>query len=145
MDSLNQHGKVEAYEELISAYAQTSIVHRERAKEIGDAIHVRYALFCALQHAAELSQTSYSLWSGWSSTNTVDVVAHCLVIDLHTGDIMQEIMGQAMSTGGSSYYNSPYEAYAKVLAQSVLSQLPGSRVSVPNPPTSGKKRTTKNR
>jgi hypothetical protein len=133
MDSLNQHGKVDAYEGLVAAYAQTSIVHREKAKEIGEAIGVRYALFCSLQRAAEVSNTSYSIWTGWNTTNTVDVIAHCLVVDLQTGDVIQEIMGQAMSVGGSSYYNSPYEAYAQVLAQSVLSQLPGSAVSPPQP------------
>lgn len=139
MDSLNSNDGVDAYEELVRAYAQTSIIHRDRAKELAGATKVRFALFCALQKASEVSKTSYSFWTGWSTTNTVDVVAHCLIIDLQSGDVMQEIVGQATSVGGSEYYNSPYEAYARVMARAVLSQLPGSAVSNVEPESPNKK------
>lgn len=128
MDSLNAEGKVDAYQDLIRSYAETSIVDRERARELGDATQVRYALFAALQRASDVTTTKYSFWTGWHSNDTVDVVAHCLVVDMKTGDIMQEIIGEAKSVGGSETYNSPYEAYAQILARSVLSQLPGSEV-----------------
>jgi len=131
MDSLNQHRAVDEYQHVIEAYAQTSIVDREKVKTLSEAVHVRYALFCALQRFEQLSKTSYSVWTGWSTANSADVMAHCLILDLRTGDVMQEIVGEAMSVGGSTYYNSPYEAYAKVLAQSVLSQIPGSSVKPP--------------
>jgi len=128
MDLLNQNSKVSVYEDMILAYRQTSIINREKVKDLFEALGVRYALFCSLQDYSESSQTSYNFFTGLSTSKTANVLAHCLVIDLKNGDIMQEINGQATSTAGEYMHNQAYEEYAKVMANSILSQLPGSDV-----------------
>lgn len=133
MDSLNAHGKVSVYEDMIQAYRQTSIVNRERVKEMRDALGVRYALYSILQDYSETQKTSFNIFSGWDTKKTANVSAHCLVLDLATGDVVQEIVGQAQSVAGDLSYNSPYEAYAAMIAHSVLAKLPGSQVA-PKPP-----------
>lgn len=130
MDSINAKGMVDTYEQLINGYQKTSIVNRERVRELYTALGVRYALYCSLQDYSENTKTSYNLFSGLNTTKTANVMAQCLVLDLVTGDVAQEIIGQAGSVAGDLMRNSPYEAYASVIANSVLSQLPGSLVTV---------------
>lgn len=146
MDSLNQHGKVDTYQQVIDAYSRTSILDREKVKGLSGAVHTRYAIFCALQRF-DTSKGGYNFWTGTSGTVTNDVMAHCLIVDLHTGDVMQEIVGEATSMGDPAVYkNLSYEAHAQVLAQSVLSQIPGSSVSPPGPPkTDANKKTLRSR
>jgi hypothetical protein len=131
MDSLNARDKVHVYQDMVAAYAQTSIIDKQKVKELSEALHVRYGLFCALQKFSSESHTGYSVWTGWNTIHKAEVAAHCLVIDLRNGDVMQEIIGSATSLGGEYNYDSPYEAYAAIMARSVLSQLPGSAVTHP--------------
>lgn len=126
MDSLNAYNKVQVYQDLVATYHQASIVDKQRARELGDALHVRYGLFCSLQKYSSEEHASYSIWSGWANEHSSEVVAHCLIIDMQNGDVMQEIFGNASSQGDDYTYESSYEAYAKVVARSILSQLPGS-------------------
>jgi hypothetical protein len=135
MELLNKNSKVSAYEDLILAYRQTSILNRDKVKELSSALGVRYALYCSLQDYSESKETSYNLFSGWNTTKTANVMAHCLVIDLESGDVMQEIIGRAASVAGTYSYNEGYEEYAKVIAYSVLTQLPGAKI----PPIKKKK------
>ena len=130
MDSINAQDMVTVYEDIIEGYRTTSIINRMKVKELYSALGTRYALYCALQDYTEDSKTSYNLFSGWNTTKTANVSAQCLVMDLVTGDIVQEVIGQAQSVAGDMQYNSPYEAYAESIAKSVLYQLPGSAVVV---------------
>ncbi len=141
MDSLNHHGKVPAYEELIAAYRTTSILNRDRVRELSSALGVRYALYCSLEDFSETSQTSYSAFSGVSTSKSANVAAHCLLMDLETGDVMQEIAGQANSVAGEFEYNLPYEDLAATLAYSVLSRIPGSSVPSKPPKQTGRSQT----
>lgn len=131
MNLLNSHNLVSEYQQIIESYQRTSILNREKIMKLGEALGVRYALYCALQDYSESKNTSYNLFSGFSTTKTANVQAHCLVFDLTTGDVMQEIIGQAASEAGDMSYNRGYEVYAKILAQAVLSKLPGSKVAPP--------------
>jgi hypothetical protein len=128
MDLLNLKSKVTSYESMILAYRQTSILNRDKVKELFDALEVRYAIYCALQDYSESRETGYSPFTGISTTKTANVAAHCLVIDLQTGDVMQEIIGQATSVAGELMHNEAYEEFAKVMANSMLAQLPGARI-----------------
>lgn len=135
MDLLNQHDKVTAYQELIEAYSKTSILNREKVKELRSALGVRFALYCSLQDFSEVSKTSYNVFSGLQSTTTASVIAQCLIFDLETGDVMQEIIGQAKSTADEYSYNRGYEAYAGIISRAVLSQIPGCKVLLPKKTT----------
>lgn len=128
MELLNKYSKVDSYEELIQAYRQTSILNRDKVRQLFSALGVKYALYCALQDYSESKETSYNFFTGLNTTKTANVSAHCLVIDLKSGDVMQEIIGQAGSVAGEFMHNQAYEEYAKVIANSVLSQLPGAKV-----------------
>jgi len=128
MDNLNKSSKVTDYQDMILAYKQTSILNRDKVRELFDALGVRYALYCSLQDYSESKETSYNFLTGLNTKKTANVMAHCLIIDLETGDVMQEIIGQAESVAGDYSYNQAYEEYAKILAHSVLSQLPGSKL-----------------
>lgn len=128
MDSLNGQSKVKAYEDLIVGYRQTSILNRDKVKEMAAALGTRYALMCSLQDYSESKEAQYNFLSGWQTVKTANVMAHCLVIDLENGDVMQEIIGQATSQAGKYMHNQAYEEYAKVMAHSVLSQLPGANL-----------------
>ena len=128
MELLNKNSKVETYEALIQAYRQTSILDRNKVKELFSALGVKYALYCSLQDYSESKETNYNFLTGLNTTKTANVSAHCLIMDLESGDIMEEIIGQATSVAGNYQYNQGYEEYAKILANSVLSQLPGAKV-----------------
>jgi len=128
MELLNKNSEVTAYEDLIMAYRQTSILNRDKVKELSSALGVKYALYISLQDFSESKETNYNLLTGWNTTKTANVSAHCLVIDLESGDVMQEIIGQAASVAGTYSYNEGYEEYAKVLAHSLLTQLPGANL-----------------
>ncbi len=124
MDSLNSHGLVDQYQQMMQNYQLTSIIDREKVKSLSSALGTRYAMLCALQDFSEKSNTSYNIFTGLSTTKTANVVAHCLVLDLQTGDVVQEIQGQAKSVAGDMMYNSGYDAYAQSVAKSVIAQLP---------------------
>ena len=128
MDLLNQNSKVTAYEDMILAYRQTSILNRDKVKELSLALGVKYALYVSLQDYSESKETNYNLLTGWNTTKTANVSAHCLVIDLESGDVMQEIIGRAASVAGTYSYNEGYEEYAKVIAYSILAQIPGANL-----------------
>ncbi len=128
MELINRASKVTDYEDLITGYRQTSILNRDKVKELYTALGVNYAMYVSLQDFSETSHTSYNVFSGMNTTKTANVSAQCLVIDLVTGDIMLEIIGQAKSDASGLSYNREYEEYAGVMAQSILSQLPGSSV-----------------
>lgn len=128
MELLNAHDKVIAYQELIEAYNKTSILSRDKVKEIKTALNVRFALYCTLQDISESSNINYNPITGFNRIKTANVIAQCLVFDLETGDIMQEIIGHAKSIAGEYSYNQEYEAYAGNIARAILSQLPGSMV-----------------
>lgn len=129
MDSLNRHDLVAHYQDMIETYQKTSILNRTEVTKLRTALGVRYALYCSLQDFSRTTHTSYGLFTGPSTTKTANVAVHCLVLDLVSGDIMQEIIGQATSRAGELMYTSPYEEFAASIARSVLSQLPGSLVS----------------
>lgn len=128
MDALNRESKVKAYEDLIIGYRQTSILSRDRVKEMASALGIKFALLCSLQDYSESNETSYNFLTGIQTVKTANVMAHCLVIDLESGDVMQEIIGQASSQAGNYMHNQAYEEYAKIMAHSVLSQLPGANL-----------------
>lgn len=134
MDSLNAHDLVAEYQEVLEAYDRTSIIKRSSVKRLAKALNVRYALYCELQDFSKSTQTTRSGLFGMSTETTANVLTHCLVLDLHSGDVMQEIVGQVRSTAGELEYSSPYETYAAAIARAILSQLPGSQVS-PDPGT----------
>lgn len=144
MDSINNNSKVSAYEQMITGYQKTSIVNRELVRELFATLGVRYALYCSLQDFSEQSKTNYNLFTGFSTTKTAQVIAQCLVIDLSSGDVAQEIIGHTTAVGGDFSTMSPYEAYAAILAQAVLSKLPGSAVPDPMPPTASSRSTNPN-
>jgi hypothetical protein len=133
MDTLNSRDLAATYQEVIEVYQRTSIMDRQRLRQLQTALGTKYALYCSLQDYSESTHTSYNFFTGINSKKTATVQAHCLVIDLVSGDVVQEIVGQAQSVAGDYEYNSPYEAYAAMIAQSVLSQLPGSTVTVAKP------------
>jgi len=126
MDSLNRAGLTEEYQQLIQGYHETAIIDRARVKKMGDALGVQYALYCSLQDYSENNKTTYNFFSGIHTTTTSNVSAHCLLLDLQSGDVMQEILGQATSIAGDFEHSSAYEAYADTMAKGLLRQIPGS-------------------
>ncbi|HEX2866516.1 MAG TPA: hypothetical protein VHO03_05720 [Ignavibacteriales bacterium] len=128
MDSLNRCSKVKDYEDLITGYKQTSILSRGKVREIASALGTRYALLCSLLDYSESKNINYNFLTGLETSKTANVSAHCLVIDLENGDVMQEIIGQVVSEAAGFSHNQGYEEYAKIMAYSILSQLPGSEL-----------------
>lgn len=135
MLKLNDNNKVSIYESIIMSYQKTSILNKEKLKQLKTTLEVDFALYCSLQDFSEKTETSYNFFSGYSTNKTANVQAHCLVINLNTGDVMQEIIGRAKSVGNEMSYNREYDQYADILARAVLSQLPGSKVQPPDEKT----------
>ncbi|MBD3334851.1 MAG: hypothetical protein GF355_04995 [Candidatus Eisenbacteria bacterium] len=128
MESINANELVEEYEQIVTGYQKTAILNRKLVRNIGASLEVRYALYCSLQDVSERDVIEYSILFGTSSKTVANVLVHCLVFDLQTGDIVQEIVGTAHSEASEFEYTRGYESHAQVLAHGVLSQLPGSSV-----------------
>jgi hypothetical protein len=134
-DSMNVHQIVLEYDQLIGAYEHTAVLDRVRAANLGAALGVRYALYCAVEVSSHRTLASYSPILGGLWLNTATVAAHCLVLDLQSGDVAQEILGCATSAASDFDPRLPYEEYAQVMAEAVLMNLPGSRVIAKLPET----------
>lgn len=126
MKLLNKNSKINVYEELIKDYYQTSVLDKDKVKEVYSAIGTRFVLLCSLTEYSESKEMKFKLMPGWGVTKTSNVVADCLVFDLETAEVMQEIIGVAQSETGGYNEDEKFEKYAALLAKGVLTELPGS-------------------
>ena len=135
MENLNEASKVDIYEDLIRNYKITSILNRKKVRKLESALNVRFALMCTLQENSRSSRTVYNPLVGYVQETEDNVKTHALLLDLHNGDIMLEIIGETHSnnSGGMSVLKG-YDAYIGVVARSILSKIPGSIVQPPPKP-----------
>jgi len=131
MEILNDSNLVDLYQQMRVNYYETAVINRAIAQEIGEALDVRYALMISLQDFSEKKDVDYNFLTGVTVTRETNVQAHSIVIDLTSGDVVQEIIGKASSTATELEYTRGYETYASIVAKAILAELPGSKIQAP--------------
>lgn len=131
LDSLNAHELVEPLQEALAGYRETSMFDRRRIQALREALGVRYALYCELQDVATAFKPAGFIAS---AKDIADLTAHCLVLDLQSGEVVQDIFGHARSRADKAVGEIPYQEYVETLVTSILAQLPGSAVVIVQTP-----------
>lgn len=132
LEALESTDMVDVYQDMMNGYYTTGIVSKNKAQEIYDAIDMRYGLFCRIVDFDKNNKLDYDIFVGFHHAQDAEAQAHVVVIDLKEGHIVQEIIGRADSRAvGLVTYNRDYDVYSEIIARSVLSKLPGSRVASP--------------
>jgi hypothetical protein len=132
MDSINNAGLVDTYQQFIEAYEKTAIVNKEKAGILSKSLGVRFALLCSLGDASEGSSLARTPNGGLTPKMHGNVEVQCHVVDLLNGDIMQDILGRVKADEAMFASNGQmptYDKYAEEIAHSVVEQIASSPVA----------------
>lgn len=127
LDSLIHYRLGTVYQSLIEEYEMKSMVDRDKVKQLQKAVGVKYGLCCFLHELSESRESGYRFLMGqFLSTRIGDLVMDCIILDLSTGDVMQEIVGRAASeTVGVNPHNPKHEVYMAAMVRAIADEVYG--------------------
>ncbi|MCK4304244.1 MAG: hypothetical protein KAY24_08385 [Candidatus Eisenbacteria sp.] len=123
MEILNEEDLSDSYQMMIATYRETAILRKETVSRLGEALSVRFLLFCSLEQFHSQTSTTYSIFTGFNTVRKSGVTAFCQVWDAETGDVVWEGQAAAKSAGGELTYDKPYEEYARIAAKGLAREL----------------------
>ncbi|MCK4448131.1 MAG: hypothetical protein KAW56_13750 [Candidatus Marinimicrobia bacterium] len=120
---LSEHELVKTYQDVILTYRETAILNEDFLHKLGSALGKRYLMFVSLERFHKASKTTYSMWSGWETTETAEVNAFAQIWDCSTGDVVWEGFGAAKSVGTELMYTKGYGEHAQLAAEGLIRKL----------------------
>ncbi|MHC4234523.1 MAG: hypothetical protein ACYSUQ_05355 [Planctomycetota bacterium] len=94
LDLLNEHGLAQPYAEMVVTYETTGVLDKAMLQQMGDVLDVDHLLHVAVRYS-EGSETKYSIWTGYDTTEKQNLGLFAHLWSPEEGDIVWEASGGA--------------------------------------------------